>query len=59
MAWADSAGRVLSERAYEMCNLPLPVRWQVPFKGHAVLWLPATELIGVEVVWAVVLNAAA
>lgn len=58
-ACSDYARRVLAEHAHEMCNRPRSILCQVPFEGDVVLWFPATELICVEVVWAVVLNAAA
>lgn len=58
-ACSDYAQGVLAERAYEMCNCPLSVLRQVRSEDDIVLWFPATELICVEVVWAVVLNAAA
>ena len=53
-ACPDYARGVLAEHAYEMCNFPLSVSWPVHFEDDIVLWFPATELICVEVVWAVV-----
>lgn len=50
-ACSDYARGVLTERAYEMCNFPFSVLWQVHSEDDIVLWFPATELICVEVVW--------
>lgn len=50
-ACSDGARGVLAERAYETCNFPLSVLWQVHFEDDIMLWFPATELICVEVIW--------
>lgn len=56
---SDYARGVLAEHTYEMCDFHISNSWQVRFEDDIVLRFPATELICVEVLWAVVLNAAA
>lgn len=56
---SDYARGFLAEHTHKMCDFPISNLGQVRFEGDIVLWFPATDLICVKVLWAVVLNAAA